>query len=121
SDREEALNEISSIDEKSYKKTIQASEAQQATVQSFLKLQDPAPELRNRHWLWSFAFKLQSFQPKGTGRVSNTTMALDNYGSGVMPAVEIGFLVNTAQSENWNWATGLAAHAGYTAQKTSLI
>jgi hypothetical protein len=121
STRQEALKENSSIDEKAYKKTIQASEAQQADVQSFLKLQDPTPELRNRPWLWSFAFKLQSFQPQGTGRAANTNFALENYGTTVMPSIEFGFLLNPVENKKWNWGSGAAVHVGYTAQQTSLV
>jgi hypothetical protein len=119
--RQEALKENSSIDEKAYKKTIQASEAQQADVQSFLKLDDPTPELRNRPWFWTFAFKLQSFKPMGTGHVSNSNFALDSYGTGVMPSIDLGFLVDTVQNENVAWGTGLGVHAGYTTQKTNLV
>ncbi|MGZ3743869.1 MAG: hypothetical protein ACXWRA_08460, partial [Pseudobdellovibrionaceae bacterium] len=43
-----AVKENKSIDAKAYRKTIRASETQQANVASFLKLQDPAPELRDR-------------------------------------------------------------------------
>lgn len=121
STREEALKETSSIDEKAYKKTIQASEAQQANVKSFLNLQDPTPELRDRPWLWSFAFKLQGFQPQGTGRVSNTSFALSSYGSTVMPSIEAGFLLSPVANDRWNWNSGLAAHVGYSAQTTNLI
>ena len=121
STREEALKETSSIDEKSYKKTIQASEAQQANVKSFLNLQDPTPELRDRPWLWSFALKMQSFQPQGLGRVSNTTFELSDYGNTVMPSVQVGFLVTPLRNDIWNWDSGLAGHVGYSAQTTNLI
>jgi opacity protein-like surface antigen len=118
---DEALKENSSIDVKAYKKTIQASEAQQADVQSFLKLQDPAPELRNRPWFWSFAFKLQSFKPMGVGSVSTSTYGLDSYGTSVMPSIELGFMVPAIQKDSWSWASGMALHGGYTVQQTNLV
>jgi opacity protein-like surface antigen len=121
STREEALKENSSIDEKAYKKTIQASSAQQANVGSFLKLEDPSPELRNRSWLYNFAFKLQGFTPLGVGQVSDTSLNLQSYGSTVMPSIEFGFLKTAMQNDAWTWNTGLAAHAGYTSQKTNLV
>ncbi len=121
SPRELAIQENSSIDQKAYKKTIQASDAQQANVQSFLKLQDPAPELRNRPWLWTFAFKLQSFKPLGTGRVSSATFALEDYGASTMPSIEVGFLLNALKKQNVSWSSGLAAHIGYLTQKTQLV
>jgi opacity protein-like surface antigen len=119
--RSEAVKENQSIDEKAYKKTIQASEAQQANVSGFLKLQDPTPELRNRPWLWTFAFKMQSLQPLGTGKVANYDFDLDSYGSGLMPSMDFGFLVNTVEGSKATWATGLSAHAGYMSQKTDLV
>lgn len=119
--RAEALKENKSIDEKAYKKTIQASEAQQADVSSLLKLQDPAPELRNRPWLWTFAFKLQNLQPLGVGKVANYSFDLESYGSSTMPSLEFGFLLNTIEGQKVTWATGLAAHGGYMSQKTDLM
>ncbi|MBS1971099.1 MAG: outer membrane beta-barrel protein [Bdellovibrionales bacterium] len=119
--RAEAVKETESLDTKAYKKTIQASEAQQANVSTFLKLQDPAPELRNRPWLWTFAFKLQSMQPLGTGTVASYNFDLDSYGTGVMPSLEFGFLVNTVEGSKATWASGLSAHAGYMSQKTDLV
>jgi len=121
STREEAINENKSIDEKAYKKTIQASEAQQANVSSFLKLQDPTPELRDRAWLWTFAFKMQSLEPVGTGKVSDLTFDLQSYGKSVMPSMEFGFLLNAVDAKYVAWSTGLSAHAGYMSQKTDLI
>jgi len=119
--REEAVKENKSIDEKAYKKTIQASEAQQANVSSFLKLQDPAPELRNRPWFWTFAFKMQTMEPIGTGKVASYGFDLDSYGKGVMPSLEFGFIVNAMNGANVSWASGLSAHAGYMSQKTDLV
>ncbi|MBK9323677.1 MAG: hypothetical protein IPM97_12160 [Bdellovibrionaceae bacterium] len=121
SPRELAIRENSSIDQKAYKKTIQASEAQQANVQSFLKLQDPAPELRRRAWLWTFALKLQSFKPLGTGRVSNATFSLEDYGPSLMPSLEFGFLSKPLLKQSFSWFTGLATHVGYMTQKTQLV
>lgn len=121
SPRELAIQENSSIDQKAYKKTIQASEAQQADVQSFLKLQDPTPELRNRPWLWILAFKLQSFKPLGIGQVSNATFALADYGSSIMPSIEVGFLLNALKKQGLLWSSGLATHFGYLTQKTQLL
>lgn len=119
--RAEAVKENQFIDQKAYKKTIQASEAQQANVSSFLKLQDPTPELRNRPWLWTFAFKLQNLQPVGTGKVSDLTFDLDSYGSSMMPSFEFGFLVPVVEAKYIGWSTGLSAHAGYMAQSTDLV
>ncbi len=121
STRAEAIKETESLDTKAYKKTNHASEAQQANVSPFLKLQDPAPELRNRPWLWTFAFKLQSLQPIGTGAVANYNFDLDSYGTGVMPSLEFGFLVNTIEGSKATWASGLTARAGYMSQKTDLV
>ena len=100
SPRELAIQENSSIDQRAYKKTIQASEAQPANVQGLLKLQDPTPELRNRPWLWTFVFKLQSFIPLGKGRVSNATYAHEDYGANMMPSSEVGFLINAAEEQD---------------------
>lgn len=119
--REEAVKENKSIDEKAYKKTIQASEAQQANVSSFLKLQDPTPELRNRPWLWTFAFKMQNLQPLGTGKVANYDFDLDSYGSGLMPSLDFGFLIEAIQGSRASWSTGLSVHGGYMSQKTDLV
>lgn len=119
--RDEAIKENKSIDQKAYKKAIQASEAQQANVSSFLKLQDPTPELRNRPWLWTFAFKAQTLQPLGTGKAATYNFDLDSYGTGVMPSLEFGFLVNTVEGKNVTWASGLSAHGGYMSQKTDLV
>lgn len=116
-----AEQENRSIDEKAYKKTIQASEAQQANVSSFLKLQDPTPELRDRPWFWTFAFKMQNLRPMGTGAVANYVFDLDSYGPGMMPSLEYGFLVNAVEGQQLSWATGLSAHAGYMMQKTDLV
>jgi len=119
--RAEAVKENKSIDEKSYRKTIQASEAQQANVSSFLKLQDPTPELRDRPWLWTFAFKMQNLQPLGNGKVANYDFDLESYGSGLMPSLEFGFLYETIHATHVTWFTGLSAHAGYMSQKTDLV
>ncbi|WP_413288588.1 outer membrane beta-barrel protein [Bdellovibrio sp. HCB337] len=119
--REEALKENAHLDQKAYKKAIQASEAQQANVSSFLKLQDPTPELRNRPWLWTFAFKMQNMQPMGTGSVSNLTFDLESYGPSMMPSFEFGFLVNAIDAKYVSWSTGLSAHAGYMSQSTDLV
>jgi opacity protein-like surface antigen len=119
--REEAVKENKSIDEKAYKKTIQASEAQQANVSSFLKLQDPTPELRNRPWLWTFAFKMQNLQPLGVGKVATYDFDLDAYGNGVMPSLDFGFVYEAIQGARASWLTGLSAHAGYMSQKTDLV
>ena len=119
--REEALKENSSIDEKAYKKTIRASEAQQADVSSFLKLQDPAPELKNRPWSYEFSFKLQGMKPMGTGHVADTTFALSNYGTTVMPSLDFGFMLSAVQNNQATWGSGLGVHAGYMAQQTTLL
>lgn len=119
--RATAVKENQYINQKAYKKTIQASEAQQAQISSFLKLQDPTPELRNRPWLWTFAFKMQSLQPKGTGSVSDLTFDLQSYGKSLMPSFEFGFLINAADTKYFNWFTGLSAHAGYMSQSTDLV
>jgi opacity protein-like surface antigen len=119
--RAEALKENQSIDKKAYKKALQASEAQQANVSSFLKLQDPTPELRDRPWLYTFAFKLQSLQPLGTGKVGDLNFALDSYGTGLMPSLEFGFLLNVVDGQKMSLASGLSAHAGYMSQKTDLV
>lgn len=116
-----AEQENRSIDVKAYKKTIQASEAQQANVSSFLKLQDPTPELRNRPWFWTFAFKMQSLRPLGTGKVANYAFDLQDYGPTLMPSLEYGLLVNAMEGAKVSWATGLSAHVGYMAQKTDLV
>lgn len=119
--RTEAVKENQSIDEKAYKKTLQASEAQQANVSSFLKLQDPTPELRDRPWLYTFAFKLQNLQPLGTGKVGDLRFDLESYGSSVMPSLEFGVLMNAIESKKLSWATGLTAHGGYMTQRTDLL
>lgn len=119
--RDEAIKENQALDAKAYKKTIQASEAQSANVSSFLKLQDPTPELRNRPWLWSFAFKLQSLQPQGIGKMTGMDFDLDNYGTSIMPSMEFGFLVDTIERDSVSWATGLGVYGGYMSQKTNLI
>jgi len=119
--REEALRETQSLDKKAYRKSIQASEAQQAQVASFLKLQDPTPELRNRPWFWTFAFKMQSLQPLGTGKVVDLSYALESYGPSVMPSAEFGFVLPVLEAKHLSWGTGLAAHAGYMTQKTDLV
>lgn len=119
--RAEALKENKSIDEKAYRKSLQASDAQQANVAAFLKLQDPTPELRDRPWLWTFAFKMQQLQPLGTGKAANYNFALDSYGVGTMPSLEFGFLVNVIEAKRASWTTGLSAHAGYMSQKTNLV
>ncbi len=121
STRAMAVKENKSLDEKSYKKAIQASESQQANVSSFLKLQDPTPELRDRPWLYTFAFKIQSLQPLGTGTVGDLAFALDSYGTGLMPSLEFGFLINAIDGQKLSWASGLAAQAGYMVQKTDLV
>jgi opacity protein-like surface antigen len=119
--RETALKENQSIDKKAYKKTIQATESQQANVASFLKLQDPTPELRDRPWLYTFALKLQSLQPLGTGKVGDMIFDLNRYGTGLMPSLEFGFLIDVADKKKFSWASGLSAHAGYMNQKTNLV
>lgn len=119
--RQEALKENQFLDKKAYKKTIQASEAQQANVSTFLKLQDPTPELRNRPWLWSFAFKLQSLQPLGSAQVTGLNFDLHSYGASVMPSLGFGFLLNPVAFKNFDWSTGLSAQTGYMSQKTNLV
>lgn len=121
STREEAVKENQSINVKAYKKTIQASEAQQANVSSFLKLQDPTPELRNRSWLWTFAFKMQGLEPLGIGKVSDLNFDLQSYGTSIMPSLEFGFLVNTVDAKYLDWSSGFSAHAGYMSQRTDLV
>ncbi|MGZ3795609.1 MAG: hypothetical protein ACXVB1_04555 [Pseudobdellovibrionaceae bacterium] len=116
-----AVKENKSIDAKAYRKTIRASETQQANVASFLKLQDPAPELRDRPWLYTFALKFQNLQPLGRGKISDLTYNLDSYGTGLMPSLEFGFLVELMENSKVSWASGLSGHVGYMAQRIDLI
>jgi hypothetical protein len=118
--REEALRENSTVDTKAYRKSIQASEAQQANVESFLKLEDPAIELRDRPWLWLFSFKVESLKPEGSGHVADTRYPLNTYGAGVMPSIDFGMLYNAFEKSSLHWTTGLGAHAGIMSQTTEV-
>lgn len=120
STRQEALRENSTINEKAYRKTIHASEAQGANVESFLKLEDPSLELRDRPWLWTFAFKVQTLKPAGTGTVARNTFDFSTYGQAVMPSIELGILFDLVQGSSVSWSSGLAAHAGASTQTTEL-
>lgn len=119
--RDEAILENESIDQKAYKKTIRASEAQQANVSSFLKLKDPTPELQQRSWLWDMGFKLQTLKPSGYARVEDLGVNLDSYGSGLMPSLDLGILVPMTPQAATQWSTGPGVSAGYMTQKTTLV
>jgi hypothetical protein len=121
STREEALQENSTLNEKSYRKTIHASEAQQANVESFLKLEDPSLELRDRAWLWNFSFRIQSLQPMGTGKVATSNFDLASYGRSLMPSLELGMLMEVMQRPSMTWTSGLSARAGASTQSTKLM
>lgn len=118
--REEAVRENSTINEKTYRKTIRASEAQDANVESFLKLEDPSLELRNRAWLWTFEFKVQTFAPIGTARVATSRFDLSGYGESLLPSIELGAMIEVMDRPSVRWSSGLAAYAGIASQTTAL-